>query len=53
MLDGLLGRNGFSSKWVRNLKSLIKPTRTRIAALRRREEAKTEVFEGRSCEIAG
>ncbi|KAJ0780658.1 putative vacuolar protein sorting-associated protein Ist1 [Helianthus annuus] len=36
MLDGLLGRNGFSSK----CKSLIKPTRTRIAALRRREEAK-------------
>ncbi|KAD5317738.1 hypothetical protein E3N88_17684 [Mikania micrantha] len=36
MLDGLLGRNGFTSK----SKSLIKPTRTRIAALRRREEAK-------------
>ncbi|KAK9059460.1 hypothetical protein SSX86_020162 [Deinandra increscens subsp. villosa] len=36
MLDGLLGRNGFSSK----CKSLIKPTRTRIAVLRRREEAK-------------
>ncbi|CAI9298466.1 unnamed protein product [Lactuca saligna] len=36
MLDGLLGRSGFSSK----CKSLIKPTRTRIGALRRRAEAK-------------
>ncbi|XP_023769959.1 uncharacterized protein LOC111918539 [Lactuca sativa] len=36
MLDGLLGRSGFSSK----CKSLIKPTRTRIEALRRRAEAK-------------
>ncbi|XP_024968670.1 uncharacterized protein LOC112508123 [Cynara cardunculus var. scolymus] len=36
MLDGLLGRGGFSSK----CKSLIKPTRTRIEVLRRRAEAK-------------
>ncbi|XP_076953975.1 uncharacterized protein LOC143628216 [Bidens hawaiensis] len=36
MLDGLLGRNAFTSK----CKSLIKPTRTRITVLRRREEAK-------------
>lgn len=36
MLDGLLGRSGFTSK----CKSLIKPTRTRIEALRRRAEAK-------------
>lgn len=36
MLDGLLGRSGFSSK----CKSLIKPTRTRIEVLRRRAEAK-------------
>nr|XP_043616711.1 uncharacterized protein DDB_G0283697 [Erigeron canadensis]XP_043616712.1 uncharacterized protein DDB_G0283697 [Erigeron canadensis] len=36
MLDGLLGRSGFSSK----CKSLVKPTRTRIEALRKRAEAK-------------
>ncbi|PWA41802.1 hypothetical protein CTI12_AA550780 [Artemisia annua] len=36
MLDGLLGRSAFTSK----CKSLIKPTRTRIEALRRRAEAK-------------
>ncbi|CAK9152731.1 unnamed protein product [Ilex paraguariensis] len=39
MLDGLLGRN-FCSK----CKSLIKPTRTRIEALRRRAEAKQRIL---------
>lgn len=46
MLDGLLGR-GFTSK----CKSLVKPTRARIALLRRRQEATQKFLKGNLAQL--